>query len=304
MTRKTDYLVKEIRGLDDEAFTKVLDKVTDKATDIEDKPKDGTVHLIDLAGDLKDIKANRGKFRGFSTGLTQLDAKMGGLEAGSVTLIAGETSHGKSALVTNIAMHLSRVDRQNIGVLYISLEMTQRQMLERLDLVGNSETLPAMDLVFQESFALSYRDLEPLVRKARQKHDVKVVVIDYLQYLGRGMTLDEVARMSKEVKAIALRYGVAMLVITSVRKGSAEAKFRRKWTDIETEEIMGSSAIAYDADTIIVVSRKDDINHEFDDGHIYIKVLKTRNSRMDYHDRIIKLDWDQTRITEKMKAVI
>ena len=289
---RTDWIKQRLGTLDDDALLDVAEAVTEQlAGKEEEKPKNGIVHLIDLDQEIEQVRAERGKFKGYHTGYTTLDDKMGGLEQGSVILIGGETSNGKSALATNIALNVSKT----IGTLYISLEMTRKQILERLDHMTDGFK-DDYDLMFQQEFDLSYKDLEPLFLEATEKGEVKVVVLDYLQYLGRGMDEREVAKMSKTIKKLALKYNIAFIVIVSLRKAEA-GKNKRKWYEIETEDLMGTAAIGYDADTIVIASRKDQDN-EFDADGIYVKVLKTRNTALDYNDRIIRLKWDRTRITE------
>lgn len=289
---RTDWIKQRLGTLDDDALLDVAEAVTEQlAGKEEEKPKNGIVHLIDLDQEIEQVRAERGKFKGYHTGYTTLDDKMGGLEQGSVILIGGETSNGKSALATNIALNVSKT----IGTLYISLEMTRKQILERLDHMTDGFK-DDYDLMFQQEFDLSYKDLEPLFLEATEKGEVKVVVLDYLQYLGRGMDEREVAKMSKTIKKLALKYNIAFIVIVSLRKAEA-GKNKRKWYEIETEDLMGTAAIGYDADTIVIASRKDESN-EFDADGIYVKVLKTRNTALDYNDRIIRLKWDRTRITE------
>lgn len=292
--KKNQYLVGKLQDLDDEAFAEVVEEISERSIKTERLPNDGLIHMLEMSHTLDDIRQNKGKFKGFSTGYTQLDSKMGGLEPGSVTLIAGETSNGKSALATNIAV---KVAQTGVSVLYVSLEMTHSQMLERLDTISDSPL--ELPMMFQKSFNLDYKDLEPLIKKA-SKVGAKLVVLDYLQYLGRGMSQDEVARMSKTIKALALTYNVSFLVIVSLRK--SDQKVRRRWYDMEIEELMGTAAIGYDADTAIVVSRKD-TEDEYRNDAIFIKVLKTRNVRLDYHDRIVELRWNATRISEEWAAL-
>lgn len=289
---KHDWIKDKIIGLDDEALFEVAETVTEAiAGKEEEKPKNGIIHLADLDAEIEEIRQERGKFKGYHTGYKMLDDKMGGLEQGSVILVGGETSNGKSALATNIALNVS----QTVGTLYISLEMTRKQMLDRLDyMTGGFKG--HYDLMFQQEFDLSYKDLEPLFLEATEKAEVKVVVLDYLQYLGRGMDEREVAKMSKTIKKLALKYNIAFIVIVSLRKAEA-GKNKRKWYEIETEDLMGTAAIGYDADTIVIASRKNEDN-EFDADSIFVKVLKTRNVALDYNDRIVRLKWDKTRITE------
>lgn len=293
MRGKYDWIKEKIEGIDDdEALLEVADVVTDKlAGKEEEAPKNGVVHIAEMDDLLTEVRSERGHFKGIRTGYSALDNKMGGFTEGGVILIGGETSNGKSALATNIAIRQA----QHVPVLYISLEMTQKEMLDRIDFMTNGKT--DINLMFQKTFDVSYKELEAIIANAIELGDARIVYIDYLQYLGRGMDEREVAKMSQKIKKIALKYNITMCVIVSLRKGDA-GKNKRKWTEIENDDLMGTAAIAYDADTIVIASRRDQEN-EFDDHHIYVKVLKARNTKLDYHDRYVQLKWDRTRITEE-----
>ena len=279
---KTKYLIDRMRDLDDDSFIEIVESMTDRSAETEIKKNDDLIHLSEI----EDPDINW-----ISTGYTTLDDKIRGLAGGHVVLIGGETSNGKSALATNIAVNISR----RMPVLYITLEMLHHELKKRIELCNNG-TVDGLDMIFQKDFRITYKDVEPIILKAKAMGEIKVVVLDYLQYLGRGMTLDEVARMSKEIKSLALKYQVPMIVIVSLRKSEA-GKNKRKWTEIEIEDLMGTASIGYDCDTALVVSRKD-LDNEFDPDKVFIKVLKTRNTKLDYHDRYIQLEWKETKIIE------
>lgn len=288
---KQTYLVDKLRSLDDESFVEVIGSVTERLAHTDIKPNDDIIHISELDAELTAVRLGRDKFRGLSSGFKSLDAKAGGLEPGSVTLVGGITSSGKSALATNIAV---KVAATGTAVLYVSLEMTMNQMLDRIDRIVTDVT--PLNLMLQKYFALDYKDLRPLLMKARNDGEVELVVLDYLQYLGRGMTNDEVAKMSKTIKALALEFNIAFMVIVSIRKGEG-GKYKRKWTDLEIEDFMGTSALGYDCDTAYVVSRRNEAD-EYDKEHLFIKMLKTRNHKMDWEERYLTFDWNNLLITD------
>ena len=247
-------------------------------------------HIDSIAEDIETASKTWGKVSGISTGYPRLDAMIGGLKAGEVILIAGETNNGKSALAQNIAVNVSHSHR----VAFITLEMLKTEAGSRLKHM-NGGTLEGMDIMFQSEYQIDYRHLRPLFEEAvRQK--AKLVILDYLQYLGRGMTLDEVAKMSKMLKSLALEFQLPFIVIVSLRKSDG-GKFKRKWTDIEVEDLMGTSAIGYDADIAMVASRKN-LDNEFESESFYVKVIKARNMDLDYNNRFLGFGWDKTRIIE------
>lgn len=289
---KHDWLVDKVTNLDDEAFSEVAGAIAEKeATVVKKQPKDELVHISELETEIKEEFDNWGKVRGLRSGFTTLDKKIGGMDKGHVILIGGETSNGKSALAANIAVQVSK----NNPVLFVTLEMRTAEIGSRIMHI-NGGTIDGLDMMFQAEHRLTYKDLKPLLQKAKEQGDIKLVVLDYLQYLGRGMKPEEVAVMSKEIKTLALEFNMPFIVIVSLRKGEG-GKAKRKWTDIEIEDFMGTGSIGYDADTAMIASRKDK-NNDFDEDGLWVKVLKTRNAKLDWNDRYLRFKWEATRIED------
>lgn len=292
MARTNDYWKKRLAVEDDETILAIEEAVLERGAGIvEETPNDDLVHISELEKEIDAEYKNWGKVKGLLTGLPALDNKLGGMGKGHVILIGGETSNGKSALAANIAVNVAK----NHGVLFITLEMAKAEIGARIKHI-NGGTIAGLDMMFQTEHRLTYKDVKPLLKNAIERGSVELVLLDYLQYLGRGMTEKEVAIMSKEIKTLALEFNIPFLVIVSLRK-SEGGRNKRKWTEIEIEDYMGTGSIGYDCDAALIASRKD-MQNTFDTDHLYVKMLKTRNAHLDYNDRYIKFDWDQTRISE------
>lgn len=199
-----------------------------------------------------------------------------------------------SAFVANIARNIAKTGK---GVLFITLEMRRQDIGARIMHVNNG-TIDDLNMMFQSEHRLDYRDVGRLIKRAKQEGGVEIIFLDYLQYLGRGMTMDEVAKMSKEMKVLALENDVPFVIIVSLRK-SEQGKGKRKWTDITIDDYMGTGSIGYDCDAGMIVSRKN-LENEYDEDHIYVKVLKTRNWQLDFNAPFVQLDWDKTKISESI----
>lgn len=288
--RNAKYVLKGLSELEPETLEDLTIGAETELVQRDTTEKGSWTHIQDIAEEIEEASHTWGKVSGISTGYPALDAKIGGLKAGELILIGGETNNGKSALAQNIAVNVSKTHK----VAFITLEMLKTEAGSRLKHM-NGGTLEGMDIMFQADYQIDYRHLKPLFENAvREK--AKLVILDYLQYLGRGMTLDEVARMTKLMKSLALEYQLPFVVIVSLRKSDG-GKFKRKWTEIETEDLMGTSAIAYDADIALIASRKN-LDNEFDTDRFFVKVIKARNMNLDYNDRYIAFNWDKTRISE------
>lgn len=290
--RNNSYWAKRLALEDDETIKEIEEAVLNRSLDIDEEVvSDDIVHISEMEEEIKAEYDRWGKVSGLLTGLPSLDEKIGGLGKGHVILIGGETSNGKSALAANIAVSVSK----NVPVLFITLEMMRAEIGARIMHI-NGGHLKGLDMMFQSEHRITYKDVKPLLIKAKELGNVQMVVLDYLQYLGRGMTEKEVAIMSKEIKTLALEFEIPFMVIVSLRKAEG-GRNKRKWTDIEIEDYMGTGSIGYDCDVAMIASRKN-MSNEFDTEHLYVKMLKTRNAALNYDDRYLVFKWDQTRITE------
>ena len=298
MGRTNNYWKKRLALEDDETIKEIEEAVLERGSEIEEEASaDEIVHISEMEDEIKKEYDNWGKIKGLRTGLPSLDDKIGGMGKGHVILIGGETSNGKSALAANIAVNVSKSN----PVLFITLEMRRAEIGARIMHI-NGGTLDGLDMMFQSEHRLTYKDIKPLLTKAIEMGSVQMVVLDYLQYLGRGMTEKEVAIMSKEIKTLALEFNIPFVVIVSLRK-SEGGRNKRKWTEIEIEDYMGTGAIGYDCDCAMIASRKN-LNNDFDNDSLWVKILKTRNAKLDYDNRYVRFDWDQTRITENWAEVV
>lgn len=248
-------------------------------------------HINEYREDIEEAIRTWGKVGGVSTGLPSLDAVIGGLRKGQTVLVAGESNNGKSALASQIAVNVSRSHK--VG--YISLEMLPGDNGARINhMNGGTDKdikLDGLNIYFQSTPDIDYRHLDPLFKKAKEQ-GFQLMMLDYLQFLGRDLTMDEVAKMSKTIKRVAIKYQLPFIIIVSLRKGQ-----QRRWTDITLDDLMGTSAIGYDADNTVVVSRSD-MEGNYDEDHIYLKVLKLRNMRKTKNNEYLMFDWKDTRITE------
>lgn len=286
--RRAKLAVRLLKGLDTEQVEEiVIGGESELSTREASEEEELILYLKDIEDEIDEEEKSWGKVSGLSTGYPNLDARIGGLKKGELILVGGKPKNGKSAFAQNIAVNVAG---QGHPVLFITLELLARQTGVRVKHMNGGE-VPDHFFV-QAKHRLDYRLIKPLFEQAME-NGVELVVLDYLQFMGRGMTNDEVAKMSKEMKTLALEFEVPFIVIVSLRKG--DTKFNTKWTDIELDDIAGTSAIGYDADTILVTSKRDE-KGEKDPDHLYVKVVEVRS--MPDKGEFLKFNWDRTKITE------
>lgn len=236
----------------------------------------GLLNILDIEDDIREAEESSGKFAGLFTGLDMMDELIGGLKPSETTLIAGESNNGKSFLAAYIA---SRVAQQ-VPTLFITLEMQPATLGARIKKMLPEDEWKELQLYFQKTFRLDYRTVEPIVKNA-YNNGVRAVFIDYLQYLGVGMKPEEVARISRMLSELSLTYNIPFVIVVSVRKQQGMAS--KDWRALSLDDIAGTSAIAYDSDNVILVSRKN-LENEYDTDGIWIKHLKSRNMPVHYGD--------------------
>ena len=155
----SDYWKKRFKGMEDTEFQEVEKAVIERGAESEiAEPNDGIISIDDIADEIKEEFESWGKVRGMRTGYTTLDKKLGGMGEGHVIRIGGETSNGKSALATNIAVNIARTD----PVLYITLEMQAKEIGSRIMHIYDGD-ISDLQMLFQSQFRLTYKDVKPLL---------------------------------------------------------------------------------------------------------------------------------------------
>jgi replicative DNA helicase len=217
---------------------------------------------------IEQSRKNKGKFLGLSTGLHDLDKKLGGLRAGQFVVVAGDTSQGKTSLALRIATHNCL---QSVPVGIISLEMTGSEIFEsciqhtgKVDLHtlamdgGKDDELEkigkaAMDLMSSPIYIKDESDvtlvqLRATGRALRADKKVELLIVDYLQLLSAQQSKDssrerEVAAVSRTMKAMAKELGIPVIGLSQVN---------------DFGKVRESRGISHDADKLIY------IEHELD----------------------------------------
>ncbi|MDH5750359.1 MAG: AAA family ATPase, partial [Rhodospirillales bacterium] len=157
----------------------------------------------------------QGQLSGVTTGLRDLDRKLGGMHRSDLLILAGRPSMGKTALATNIAFNAARAYREEPGpdgkpqvvdgavVGFFSLEMSAEQLAIRIlseqarisserirkgeltndeftRIVEASQELHRLPIFIDDSPALSVSQLRTRARRLKRQHGLGLIVIDYL----------------------------------------------------------------------------------------------------------------------------
>ncbi len=259
---------------DDRAWLEDLHSaVTRVVAEARDVRAYGLVEAHDSARAVVAAAHGRGdeSMRGISTGIRELDEKIGGLRAGELTLLSGPTGRGKSALALNVGLHVSR---QGKGVLYLQLEDSAAALAMRAAcIVGliDSKKLRAGEATIDEQArfeqAREWMAKTPLqivddpeigavgvtgsVARSRlwmqeRGSDLSLVIVDYLQLVsGRSLIRErdnreqEVSAVARALSKLAVRERVAVLALSqlnddgAIRESRAVLQHAANWFDLQ-----------------------------------------------------------------------
>lgn len=252
---------------------------------------------------------------GATTGLPTLDARLGGLEATRVYVIAARPGQGKTALATGMALACAHPpdlkDPESIGdgVVFISVEMPRKQIAMRvLSQVARVDSnklmrgkpnaeewrriaeaqnkIRRMPIAIEDSSNHTPASIRAAMRQGRRKLEerfgkrvkLKVGAVDYLQLLSSGGSdnrENEIGAISRAMKAIAKDEGVAMLSLAQVNR---ECEKRKPQIPM-LSDLRESGTIEQDADVVMFLYREDYYRPKEDvmDDKAQIIVAKARD---------------------------
>ena len=228
-----------------------------------------------------------GDITGVTTGLTDIDKKMGGLQKSDLIILAGRPSMGKTALATNMAFNAAKAYLKNQGkegavVGFFSLEMSAEQLATRIlaDLssvasdkirrgevkdtdftrfVEASQELSQSPLFIDDTPALTIGAIRTRARRLKRQHNLGMLVVDYLQLLqgsGRGGEQNrvlEISEITRGLKAIAKELEIPVLALSQLSR-AVEARDNKR---PQLSDLRESGSIEQDADVVMFVYREE-----------------------------------------------
>jgi len=234
-----------------------------------------------------------GHISGKTTGLTSVNEKIGGLHDSDLIILAGRPGMGKTSLVTNIAFNaadrlrrdladgISVKDSVGAAVAFFSLEMSADQLATRIlaeqsgissealrmgrisredfqQLSFASQRLAELPLYIDDTPALTIGALRTRARRLKRRHDIGLIVVDYLQLLqGSGRASDnrvnEISEISRGLKTLAKELGVPVIALSQLSRAVEQRDDKRPMLS----DLRESGSIEQDADMVWFVFRED-----------------------------------------------
>jgi replicative DNA helicase len=241
----------------EETLAKVKEKISEVNNLGGKENKYQVASMLDYIDEAQERYDNWGKMQGLSTGFPSIDKLTLGLVGGELIIVAGQTSRGKTLLSMNIANNIAKTGKT---VLFVTLEMTHAELTSRYMFVNGgagSESFGgvAANTLFQANDELDWKDIDGLIKNAKEELNVDLVVIDHLHYFTRELAnvAEDLGRITKEFKKNAIRYNIPIILISHVRKMAKDEQ-------LSGESLRGSSLIAQDADIVLLVDRDPETN--------------------------------------------
>ena len=257
----------------------------------------GFVNFRDALNDAIDMASaayqRDGHLSGLSTGLVDLDSRMGGLQRSDLIVLAGRPSMGKTSLATNIAYNVAkkyRAEQDESGVAmsvvggvvgFFSLEMAAEQLATRIlaeqaeissskirrgmitedefrRLAAASQEMSVVPLFIDQTGGISIAQLAARARKLKRQHGLDLLVVDYIQLLsGSKRTgegrVQEVTEITTGLKALGKELEVPIIALSQLSRQVEQREDKRP----QLSDLRESGSIEQDADVVLFVYREE-----------------------------------------------
>ena len=230
---------------------------------------------------LTEIEAASGRtdeMTGVPTGFIELDELTHGLHPGQMIVIAARPAVGKSTLGIDIAR--AAAIRHQMATAVFSLEMSRTEITMRIlsaeatiqlqDLrkgLKNQDqwnklarimgTISDSPLFIDDSPNMSLMEIRAKCRRLKQQHNLKMVIIDYLQLMSSGKKVEsrqqEVAEFSRALKLLAKEIEVPVIAISQLNRGPEQRQDKKPMMS----DLRESGSLEQDADMVILLHRED-----------------------------------------------
>ena len=266
--------------------------------------------LLDVYARLEELAASDSAIPGLSTGLTDLDRAISGLNKSDLILLAARPGMGKTSMALNILLEAGKKSGKN--VVFFSLEMSREQLALRLIssecfvdnkklVTGNlgpedwekimvaTESLNRSHILIDDDSTVSVADI---LAKCRRVDNLGLVIIDYLQLMqsagGRQYSGENrqqvVSDISRALKIMAKELDVPVLCLSQLSRANESRSDKRPMLS----DLRESGAIEQDADIVMFLYR-DDYYNDDSENHNLAECIIAKNRHGE--TRTVELQW-------------
>ncbi|WP_127784486.1 replicative DNA helicase [Rhodococcus sp. X156] len=270
-------------GADGQDVAEVVDRaqaevysVTERNTSEDFVPLE---ELLQPTMDEIDAIASRGGMsNGVPTGFTEFDAITNGLHPGQMIIVAARPGVGKSTLGLDWVRSCSI--KHGMPSVIFSLEMSRTEIVMRLlsaeaqiklgDMRSGKMTdsdwtrlarrmgeISEAPLFIDDSPNLTMMEIRAKARRLKQRHGLKLVIVDYLQLMSSGKKVEsrqqEVSEFSRHLKLLAKELEVPVVAISQLNRGPEQRTDKKPMVS----DLRESGSLEQDADMVILIYRPD-----------------------------------------------
>ncbi len=255
--------------------------------------------LLQRAFDRFDVMETEGhRILGLPSGFVDLDDKTGGLHGSQLIIIAGRPSMGKTTIACNMIDHIAVVQQK--PVVLFSLEMSKDQIACNLlcsrarvpvskimrgylkeimpQLTTAADELSKAPIYIDDPAGMRILELKAKARRLKRRHDIQLVVVDYLQLMTGSTSRyenrqQEISQISRELKALAKELDIPIIAVAQLSRGveSREGHVPRM------SDLRESGSLEQDADVVLLLYREEYYSPEKREGEADLILAKQRN---------------------------
>ncbi|MEV4535616.1 replicative DNA helicase [Asanoa sp. NPDC049518] len=253
--------------------------------------------------EIEAVGAQGGVMTGVPTGFTDLDRLLNGLHAGQLVIVAGRPGLGKSTASMDFARNAAI--RHNCASAIFSLEMSKVEIVMRLlsaearvplhvlrsgqlsdddwtKLARRMGEISEAPLFVDDTPNMNLMEIRAKARRLKQRHDLKMIVVDYLQLMSSPKRTEsrqqEVAELSRGLKLLAKEVECPVIAVSQLNRGPEQRTDKRP----QLSDLRESGSIEQDADVVILLHRDDYYDKESPRaGEADFIVAKHRNGPTD-----------------------
>jgi len=235
-------------------------------------------------------QARGGRISGITTGFTEIDMVLGGLQPSDLLILAGRPGMGKTALGTNMAFNTARAYVRDMEagaqypsggpVLFFSLEMAAQQLSARIlseqteiegwkirngrfaeaeweKFVLAMQDLSSLPLYIDDTGGISIAQIAARARRLKREKNIGLIIIDYLQLVEPSRRAEnrvqEITEVTKGLKTLAKELNIPVLALSQLSRGVDARDDKRP----VLSDLRESGSIEQDADVVMFVYREE-----------------------------------------------
>ena len=270
--------------------------------------------IVKTINKIEEMRNRQEDITGVPTGFPSLDKVTYGWQATDLIILAARPSVGKTAFALNLARSAALSPTKPTAVGFFSLEMSSSQLVQRIlsaeseiwlekiargKLEENEmkqlykkgiERLSKAPIYIDDSAALNIFELRAKCRRLKNKHNVGLIIIDYLQLMSGSADRNsnreqEISKISRDLKSLAKELQVPIIALSQLSREVEKRKEGNKMPQLS--DLRESGAIEQDADMVMFLYRPEyyEINqNEFEEnnkGETHVKIAKHRNGSLE-----------------------